>query len=428
MLLLGLHYFTLNLTNYLYPDNVQLFFAMASATALLLGRRSKPAKAAAWGGGFALANFAGLLSKETIVYYLPFYLVVLARDVRCRHHGRFWGAAVATGAVVLVAYLGYYSWVADDALYPFHVVEHTNEARKYHSYALGRTDLLARITWQPLALLVSTGLGTVMLLAGRAVVQWRRPTDPEMRFWLALAGSSLAFYWLGSTSLTYYNPNSLLPRMLTPLLPPLCLAAGFGLEQYWRTGRGGQWLAVGFLAAAAWLHNSLSIAYAVPGLFLALAAGLTPRTERQGNWCQPGSQVFARSMLLVLGLSLALRPAYFMTKPSRSEYTAQHRLLQRELRGAAGGIVFVDGFLVRNFDFSYGFAVPHGLQFLPYNSHDTVKATPARPAWLLLNRATLRNDDLVPSIISYSAEQVLAPFPQRQLVAHDGAVELYRVK
>ena len=43
MLLLGLHYFTLNLSNYLYPDNMLMFWCLAGAAALLRGRRAGPA-------------------------------------------------------------------------------------------------------------------------------------------------------------------------------------------------------------------------------------------------------------------------------------------------------------------------------------------------------------------------------------------------
>jgi 4-amino-4-deoxy-L-arabinose transferase-like glycosyltransferase len=426
MLLLGLHYFVLNLSNYLYPDNVQLFFAMASAMALLVGRRQGQTLVAFWGSGFALFNFGALLSKESIIYYLPFYLVVLVRDLWLRRHSRFWAAAITVGAILLVAYGGYYYYFAGNAFYPFQVVEHTNERLKHHSYALGRPDLLARLTWQPLVMLVGTGLGIVSLLAGQAARQWRQPTQPEVRFWLALAVSSLAFYWLGSTSLTYYNPNSLLPRMLSPVLPPLCMAAGFGAEHYWQTGRGGAWLAGGIFACAAWLHNSLSVVYGVVGLFF-MAATVLMLWPRRSKWLQPGSPSFALCLVLALGLGLALRPAYFMTKPSRSAHFAQQRLLQQELRGPAGGVVFADHFLLRNYDFSYGFQVPAGLHFLPYAAHDTLASVPGCPTWLLLNRATLTNDELVPSIISYSAEQVLARFPHRTLVAQEGNVELYRV-
>ncbi|GAB3291916.1 glycosyltransferase family protein [Hymenobacter tenuis] len=428
ILLLGLHYFALNLANYLYPDNILLFFALSSATALVVGRRREQNFPVGWGIGFALLSFLALLSKETIAYYLPFYTLVLVRDVWYRRHLQFWSASLLAGVVLLTLYFAFYHLVAHDALYPLHVVEHTNEKLKHHNYSLGRSDLWARITWQPPAMLLGIGLGIAVLLAVRAASQWRQSQGSEVRFWVALAGTSLALYWVGSTSLTYYNPNSLLPRMLTPILPPLCLAAGFGAEQFVRTGRGAGWLALGLLAAAAWLHNSLSVLYGLPGLYLVAVALLGGRYALRFPWLRTGTTGFAGLFLLVLALSLSIRPAYFITKPSRSEYFAQHRLLQRELRGAAGGIVLADDFLLRNYDFSYGFQVPSGLRFLPYAAYDTLRPVAGRPTWLLLNRAILSNDDLVPNVIRYTADEVLAKFPTRRLVAQDGRVALYRIQ
>ncbi|QNP51987.1 hypothetical protein H9L05_19095 [Hymenobacter qilianensis] len=281
MLLLGLHYFTLNLSIYLYPDNVLMFFAADSAAALLYGRRPAQAHPVWWGLGFALLNFAASLSKETIVYYLPFYLSLLLLDLWHRRHGKFWLGALSTGAFLLVTYLFVYQAAAHDLLYRFHVIESVNEVRRVSNTSTG--DIVARLTYMPLQLLIGTGLGVVLLLVLVAAIKSNRLSN-DARFWLALAGSSLAFYWLGSTSLSYYNPNSLLPRMLTPLLPPLCLAAGFGVEYFARTGRGGWLLALGLLGCAAWLRSSISIVYGLLGAFLPLLPDYYPWASYAERW------------------------------------------------------------------------------------------------------------------------------------------------
>lgn len=424
MLLLGLHYFTLNLSIYLYPDNVLMFFAAGSAAALLHGRRAAQKHPVWWGLSFALLNFAALLSKETIVYYLPFYLGVLLLDVWHRRHGNFWLAALSIGATLLVSHLLVYHITANDLLYHFHVIESVNEVRKVSNTSTG--DIVARITYMPLQLLVGTGLGVVLLLVILAAIKSKRLSN-DARFWLALAGSSLAFYWLGSTSLSYYNPNSLLPRMLTPLLPPLCLAAGFGLEYFARTGQGGWLLALGLLGCAAWLRSSISVVYELLGGFFALAAGLLSVGigRKKVEWYGPGTVIFAGATLAALGLAMAIRPAYFMTKPSNSGYFAQQRLMQQELRGSAGGVVLMDNFSLHKCEIMYGFQVPTGLRFHPYAAYDTLRKVPSQPIWLLINRPVLNNDELIPQVITASVEQVLARFPHRQLHAQDNGVELY---
>lgn len=426
LLLLGLHYFSLDLSTYLYPDNILMCLALASAAALLRGRQAPRHRQAVWGAGFAGLNLLALLSKETILYYLPFYLLLGGRDLWRGRHRRFWAAAALTGAGLLLGYLGVYYYATGNAFYRLAVIEHANKVLQGRNYLAGKQGALwARITYQPLLFFWGTGLGAALLLAVRSCAQWRLAGHAELRFWLALAGSSAAFYWLGSTSLTSYNPNSLVPRMLTPLLPPLCLAAGFGLSHFMRTGRGAWVLALGLLAGALGLRSSVSVMYGGLGVFFALAAVVA--TPAGAAWRRPSTGWFAGLTLLAVAGCLAIRPVYFMVKPSNSAYFAQRRLVDRYLKGPGRGVVLVDDFLLRNYDFYYGYEQPAGLRYQAYARRDTTLRSLAQPAWLLLNRSILTNDNLTPHVISYSADQVLAWFPQRHLVARDGNVELYRL-
>ncbi|MBT2559556.1 glycosyltransferase family 39 protein [Hymenobacter sp. ISL-91] len=436
MLLLGLHYFTLNLTNYLYPDNILMFWCLAGAAALLRGREPNR-RAGWWGLGFALLSFAALLSKETIAYYLPFYLGVLALDAARRRHGRFWTVALATGALLLAAYGAFYYAMTDDALYRVHLIEQTNRFLSEGNYLVGnRAALLGRVTWQPLGFFVGIGLGLMLTLAAAAL---GRPNGtpapdetlkeaPDRRFWLALAASTLAFYWLGSTSLSSYNPITLLPRMTTPLLPPLALAAGFGLQRLVRRA-GWRALVVGLLLLllTAWLRTAVAVVYLLPGLAL-LAVGLSPWLPRWPAALRPGRPALAAAVLAVLALVLAVRPTYFMRKPAVSAHAAQVRVLRQLAGPAVRGTVLVDDFLFPNYDFSYGFEVPKGLRFRRFFARDSIRIGPAQPAWLLLNRATLANDELTRKLIRYSPDSVLSWYPNRHLVAQDGLVELYEVR
>ncbi|MET4106212.1 hypothetical protein [Hymenobacter sp. UYP22] len=429
MLLLGLHYFTLNLTNYLYPDNVLMFWCLGSAAVLLRGR--EPGRRAGWwGAGFALLNLAALLSKETIVYYLPFYLGLMGLDAWHRRNGRFWLVAVGTGGLLLLGYLGLYQHHTGDALYRIHLIEHTNEFLKEGNYLVGnRAALLARVTWQPLAFFVGAGLGLMLVLAAVAVGRERTASPAADRpFWLLLAGCTLLLYWVGSTSLSSYNPITLLPRMTTPLLPPLALAAGFGLRRVVQEGGWRLW-ATGLLLLllVVWLHNAVAVLYALPGLWL-LAVTVGSRLRQWPRWLLPGAPALAGATVVVLALALAIRPVYFMRKPSVSEHFAQARLLRQHLQGPARGTVLVDDYLIGNYDFMYGFRVPAGLQYRRYWARDSVRLAPTEHAWLLLNRATLSNDELTRKLIRYSPDSVLSWYPRRRLLAQDGRVELYEVE
>ncbi|WP_229743082.1 ArnT family glycosyltransferase [Hymenobacter qilianensis] len=427
MVLLGLHYFTLNLTNYLYPDNILMIWCICCASALLIGRREGQVAGGLWGAFFAVLNFAALLSKETIVYYLPFYVGVLLLDGWRQRNRQFWLTAFTVGTVLLLGYLAVYQVYTDDALYRIHLIERTNEFLKEGNYILGkRGALFYRLTTAPLDFFIGTGLGGALLFACAALLNQRRWPDSDAKYWLALAGSTLAFYWFGSTSLTQYNPITLLPRMTTPLLPPLCLAAGFGLRDFSRSGRGADWLALALLAYAGWARSSVSLIYGGLSLYFGLMAILASPTAHAG-WRRPGTYAFAALLLLVVAGTTAVRPAYFMTKPSVSSHFEQNKLIKKHLQPPAQGVVFVDDYLVDNYDYYYGHKKPPGIHFRRYAARDSVRLIPGQQAWLLLNRSTLTNDELTRKLIRYSEAEVLACYPGRQLVAEVGKVSLYKL-
>lgn len=449
VVLLGLHYFSLNLTNYLYPDNINMLACLGAALALLRGRRAAGRAATGWGLAFAGLNMAALLCKETVVYYAPFYLTLLLLDGRHRRHGRFWRAAFGAGAGLLAAYLGLYQWQTNDALYRLHLIEHTNEVLSEGNYLAGNhAALLHRLTLAPLQFLLSTGLGLAALLALGAArplrpteqlttdeqpadalmphaanADGRATTADDRRFWLGLALSTLAFYWLGSTSLSHYNPVSLVPRMLTPLLPPLCLAAAYGLADVLRTGRRAGLYAAGLVLLALADRSSAAILYA--GCALVLLPLSLPPLRRH---LRPGSGPYAALGVLGLAAVLMLRPLHFIRKPSVSGHFPQARIIGGQLQPPRRGVVFVDDYLIGNYDFYYSFRVPPGLRFRRYWARDSVRLAPGETAWLLLNRATLSNPELTRKLLRYSPDSALSWYPQRRLLTQDGPVELYEVQ
>ncbi|WP_133273164.1 hypothetical protein [Hymenobacter radiodurans] len=99
--------------------------------------------------------------------------------------------------------------------------------------------------------------------------------------------------------------------------------------------------------------------------------------------------------------------------------------MQQELRGPAGGVVLMDNFSLHKCEIMVGFQVPAGLRFHSYAAYDTLRKVADRPIWLLINRPILSNDELIPQVITASAEQILARFPHRKLQVRDNGVELY---
>ncbi|WP_303311316.1 glycosyltransferase family 39 protein [Hymenobacter sp. BT730] len=423
MVLLGLHYFMLTLSNYLYPDNILMFWALASASALLYGRRESQQHPRRWGISFALLTLAAFLAKETLVFYLPFYGGVLMVDLFRRQHKPFWLASLGAGLLLLLGYLSFYYLYTGDALYRLHRIEVANVYFQPKNY-LGAQhgQLLARLTWQPLASFLGAGLGVALLLALVAAVSPARRL-PEARFWLWLAVSAIACYWWGSTSLEQYNPITLTPRMMTPLLPPLCLAAGFGLREALQHRLYAGWLAMGLLACALLLHNSGAVVYAGASVCFA-GMFFLHHPERVSPL------LFSRlplMTLLLLAAVLAIRPLYFMAKPSAFSFFEQQALIRQYLPDTAQGTVYVDEHLLEKVDFYYGFSPVPTLVYRRYESADSLPLATEKPAWMLVNRSTLTNPELTRQLIKYTEPEVLARFPHRKLVAQKGKVSLYQV-
>ncbi|MBC6606000.1 hypothetical protein H8B13_04135 [Hymenobacter sp. BT188] len=420
ILLLGLHYYTLDLARYLYPDNLLMLWVFAAAAALYTGRQPGRSEVV-WGAFFALFNFAALLSKETIIYYAPFYLVVLVWDMARRQNYRFWLTAVGLGGVLLTAYLLYYQTLTGDSLYRIHLIERTNEFMKSSNYLHGlRHELLGRLTWQPIAFFVEIGLAPAFLLAGVAALNWyKQRLPPEAGFWLGLLLVTLACYWFGSTSLVQYTPITLLPRMTTPLLPPLCVAAGFGLREVVNSGWGRVWIGVLLVVAALWMHNLMSLVYGGLGLYFA-GSVLLARLKFSLMWFQVGTSFYTLLTTLALTGSLALLPVRTMLLSSETSYFSQALLIQKYLPASTTrGHVFVNDHLARQYPFYYNFQVPLGLTYYPYKIASSICPAPNQRSWFILNLTTTNTQRQI---------GIFNRFPRRRLVAQEGYVQLYEVE
>jgi hypothetical protein len=299
-----------------------MFWCLASAGTLLSVRRHG-SKQIIRGIIFAILTFAAMLSKETILYYFPFYLGIMVFDIWRRQHGRFWIAAIISSLILILLYLAIYQYYTNDPLYRIHLIENTNNYLKENNYIFGkRSALYARITFLPLQFLVGIGLGAMLILALVAFFS-KNLKRSEAPFWFFLGVCALAFFWLGSTSLSQYNPITLLPRMTTPFLPPLSIAAAFGVLSFVRTGNYAWAIGGALLGCAFWLQNTLFIIYGGMALFF-LAVALFKHKQNISflRPLQPNSNHFVIFTLLILSFCLLIRPLYFIQKPSVSSHFA----------------------------------------------------------------------------------------------------------
>lgn len=425
IVLLGLSQHILWLATYLYGDNVLLLLSLLATCTLWRYREGSGRRPVAGAALFVGLAFAAFLAKETIVWHAPAWLWLLVLDWRRGRHRRFWAASLLLGTAVLLAYFGFYQYLTGDAFQRFRLIETTNEFLRSGNYATrGGYALLTRLTWEPLMMLAGSGLGVLAwpaaLAAARRGFRQRlllRGSDAWEGPWLAVALFGSAFWWWGSTSLHFWNPISLLPRMLTPLLPVWAVLAGVTVRE-WRAGRlAGGLPALGFLVLAIMAHNSLA------GIYLLLAIGAA-------WWGRPAARRPTNTLTLAaIGALLVLRPAWQMAKPSLSDYRPQQAIIRQYLtHSIAPGheLVLTDGVLLDQYDFWYDFRPPARLTWRDFAAADTIPAGRYRRTWLLINEATLRNPDN-PRLRRTPPETIRARFPHKKLITKRGRVELWEL-
>lgn len=426
LVLFGLQFHTLFLSTYFFPDNILMFFTLAAAGILYAARRQNQ-KPVLYAVLFVLANFAALLCKETIVWYLPFYLLIAASDFFSKKHTAFWLWSAGLGALVLFFYLLAYKLTFGSFLYRFTMVENTNLVMENNFIKDANSSLLPRLTYAPILFL--TGSGFFLSLAfcfryfrKKASRKLLELTSSES-FWLLLTVVVLLQFWFGSTSVNFYNPITLIPRMATPLFAPLAIAAAYQLRNYFQDPAGELWFIFPLLAAALFLQSALSVVYLLPAGYFIVAWW-----KRQKEKFIPGPAV----LLLALVLALVLRPLHFMRKPSVSDFFAQEKVVKTFLQQApANSLLFTDGWFQKSAAYYFNFQPQQQVRVLNYTESGLLPKVENQKTFLLVNPKTLVNPDwqFNPPQPEFNMPEteIFSRFPNRKLVAENGRVKLYQV-
>ncbi|GAA4314276.1 hypothetical protein [Nibribacter koreensis] len=415
LVLLGLYYFQLNTVNYLYPDNILLFFTTACLLVLYKLRTPfaiSPKQEIYWGVLFAGLNLLAFLTKETIVYTVPFYLALFFLQVRQKQNIRFWVTAAVTGLVLLTIYFVAYKVFTGNALLRLDDIAATNTDQTRNDYLSSRAaTLLPRLTYGPLlffigcALAIPVGFALLSFLSFARPVSWREPHG----FWLLAMACMLFPIWFGTATVDFYKPMPLLPRMFHPLLPTFCLAAGLALEKAWNHRNAYLVMAVLF-GISTWLAGGdLWVMYApLAVLFLALFLYNRPVPF----WLGLGA----------VALATSIRPVYFMLKPTVSYYFEQKRIIDKHLRHPVGKhVVLMDSTMHWGYEYFYGYQVPKNYTFKRYEQY-TVQDQQADTVFLLINNGVLEHPELM---MTLREEDILPQFPTATLIAQEKKVKLF---
>ncbi|WP_205503695.1 glycosyltransferase family 39 protein [Rufibacter psychrotolerans] len=417
LVLLGLYYFQLNTVNYLYPDNILLFFTTACLLVLYRARTQLPSakQEITWGILFAFLNLLAFLTKETIVYTVPFYLFVLFQHIRNRENLRFWGSALVSGTILLALYFLLYKVYSGDALQRLYDIKATNTVETKQAYLDSRSaTLLPRLTYEPVLFFIGSGLAIPLVLTIFSFFtkgsHRGQSTAETLRFWFAAMVCMLLPIWFGTATVDFYKPMPLVPRMFHPLLPTFCLSAGLVVEKAWGKRPAFLLLTFLFVVCTVLAGEKMWVLYAPLAAFFALCSFFSRPLP---HWLG----------LIMVTLVLAIRPVYFMAKPTVSYYFEQKEIVDQHLNHRVGKYtVLMDSVMLNRYRYFYGFHTPTNYQFKRYTDLSTTGQQNVDTVFLLINNGVLEHPELMMPI---REKDVLPLFPAARLITQKGKVKLY---
>lgn len=416
-------FYVLFFANKLYPD--PLLMPLALGAALCLWKRKQH-----FGQGalFALLNAWAFLTKELIVYFFPFYLLCLLHDVWRREQGRFWAGALLTALLLGGSYLWLYELRVGEALYRFRVIEEGHYASNLSYFDKDLPQVLQRLTFAPLVMMVNTGLWLlfVPMALGLRRVFGKKNSEKHPQpllekeesikserfayqgqsylqnlFWEYLALSSLLCFWWGTTSLRFYSPIGLLPRMILFFLPVWAIVAARFWQQpgAWRATAWG-W-ALGGVAAWWTISPKYTLLY---GLLALAAWGLAGRYR-----------AYLHGVLLLL---LAVQPLYHLYKGTQTGYREEEALLKELAALPKLKRLYTDERLYLGYALYFDFEPPADLEVRPFEQQVP------QGSYLLLNGHSIEYYSTLGVVFP---DYVLHPDGYARKIAQKGSVALYRV-
>jgi hypothetical protein len=207
--------------------------ALVAFSVLCLSRRER-ARGRAWLVVGIVGWFAAFLVKETALWAVPIWLLVIVRDLRrtgARATVQMYLPAIVVGLALLGGYLALSQHLWGSPLARFRGVQAITDEHSWSMHGKPARAWLDRMTWQIPLLLV--GLYPVALAASLASPWLVR--GPE-RLWLVATAILLVLYWFGSASLREYSPLPPIERMANLLLPGVLvlatLAADAALDRF----------------------------------------------------------------------------------------------------------------------------------------------------------------------------------------------------
>jgi hypothetical protein len=380
----GLNSYFLFFIDKLIPDTLVTFFCLLAGIIAQQYRQLYPIKA---GVGIAALLFAAFLTKETSLYCWPFFWLLLIQEglKRSRVAKQFTYSTVLLGLILFFAYFLIYYLYTGDAFYRFNSImdNHYTHAESYFDKPF--SYLLARLTYAPWQMFTESGLlvaifpGLVMALA--SIRNEKLSLQTMENFWSWFAVLFLVCFYFGTTSLRYYNPLNLLPRMYFPLLPPFAILAGIFWVKAENSSKIRIWLFILFATTAGycfWVQSKYTLIYTAYAFVAFLPAIIRFKHSLQ----------MMHILFIFIGLSI---PLYRMIRPQQWGYQAEKKLFHTYLSHTNGThLVITDQRLALTHSWFYQFQPPANYTFTDLTKADVFPDKAYTNIFVLYNPHTFR--------------------------------------
>jgi|GEM_PF-1647536 len=407
----SLNFYPIFFSNKLYPDSIVAFFTTAAAFVVWKVITSSTIKIFFHALVFCLLLFAAFVTKETITFYAPFYLLVFVIDIIKKRNTKFWVYSLGIGIVLLITYFTIYYLKTGDAFYRFKVIQEGHYSFAMSYYDKSFREIIPRLTYEPFIMFINSEMAIPLVLAFPLLFSIRKKDFINLSefesFWKVLCLILLVMLWFCSTSFKFYNPLSLQPRMYLLLIPTLSIVAATALVKADK----GRIIFYGILFAVCagisyYFHFSSMLVYALLTGYFILRI-----------YFNNSSLSFKIIPLLFI---LLIHPVYSMIKPSDTDYKNEKEIVTKFLMDNKGNnLVLVDDQLLSGYPYYYKFVKNSHYQYQGYKKD--IPANFEGTIFVLVNKKTFVNLAERPPMFAIQEPE------QWQKIFQKGNVILYRV-
>ena len=447
----SLDFYTIFFANKVYPDVLLTVFVLGAVLVLFRRDNNKVLSSIL----FVLFNFLALISKELIIYLLPFYVFIFVQDMSQKHHFEFWKWSIILGFFVLLAYFGAYYYHTGDFFYRFRSIENGRYEAVSSYFDKPFSVLLARLTYEPIIMFIT---GTTMIVfAGALPSFWRvfreifdkTTPNPSLgrrgaflpaveNYFTWLCVSILACFWFGSTSFEVYNPIGLFPRMILFVVPFLAVLAGINFLKISTNQKYQYFFGIIFLLSGvvvtqivglktAFIYFLLSFWIIFYRIIFKIISGIINKII----FSFFENKKLNLDLFLMFGfvLIMLIHPVFSMLKPTETNYKAQKMFLQNNFSEGKNLnqnpkneqiIIFTDETTKNGENIYFDFKKPTNIIFKHYNDTVSIKKSSK-----LLSKTSTRyyvlDNDL-------SVEKLQNISPKWKLSAQKNNIKLYEIQ